>query len=189
MIAAALLFLAALIFPALAAAKEWTAEEQRLWKACRNGEIIRLHVVANSDSPRDQAIKLAVRDAVIAAFAPVLSSDQWADCSHLFQVLSNNVSAFQKAAEQRAKELGFSGQITAQAGVLELPSKRYGQVLLPKGSYKALRITLGSGQGQNWWCVLYPQLCLALSASETEKPLWNCSEIFRQWLVLPVQKE
>jgi len=187
--AAALLFLLVLIAPALAEAKEWSGEEQRLWQAYCSGELIRLHVVANSDSPQDQAVKLAVRDAVIEAFVPFLSQIADADSHRLFRLLAGHTDSFQKAAQTRARELGFTGEVTVQAGILELPAKQYGQVRLPSGSYKALRITLGNGQGRNWWCVLYPQLCLALSASGSEKPVWNCTQIFRHWLALPVQKE
>lgn len=188
LIGAALLFLLVLLSPVMAEGREWSEEEKHLWQAYKNGELIRLHVVAHSNAPKDQAIKLAVRDAVIEAFAPFVIRNAKNDGHLLFQTLCNHSDTFQSIAESRAKELGFSGTITVQAGTMELPAKQYGQVLLPSGSYRALRITIGNGQGRNWWCVLYPQLCLALSASSTEKPVWSCSQIFRHWLALPVQK-
>ena len=122
--AAAVLFLLALIAPALTAAKEWTHEEQKLWDAYQSGELIRLHVMANSDSPQDQAVKLAVRDAVIETLTPLILQSAPQNSPSLFHLLSKHTGIFQSAAEAKARELGFSGRVTAQAGIFELPAKQ-----------------------------------------------------------------
>jgi len=189
LLAAALLFLLALAGPLAAAGESLTSEEIRLWEAYRNDELIRLHVVANSDTNYDQSIKLAVRDAVISAFGDLLVKAGGTGSDAVFSILSAHAEDMQKIACSTARKLGFEGAVTAQAGIMELPEKIYGQVTLPKGNYRALKITLGKGEGKNWWCVLYPQLCLALSGSETPKPEWDCVRIFQQWLAFPVQTE
>ncbi len=186
----ATLFACALLLPLRCAlGDEPTREEQRLWEAYQQGEIIRLHVVAHSDSPEDQALKLAVRDAVIDRFGQLLSGIGAMDFEQANAVLKGCLSDIRLTAENCALQHGFKGVVTVQAGLMQLPAKRYGSIILPAGEYHALRITLGSGQGQNWWCVLYPQLCLALAQEGTESEdaiVWRSERIWRQWLALPV---
>ena len=76
------------------------------------------------------------------------------------RVPSAHLDDFQRACEKRARELGFAGEITAETGVFSFPDRIYGGVKVPAGEYRALRITIGSGEGHNWWCVLYPKLCV-----------------------------
>lgn len=182
---AALGFLAALIFP-FTSALALSSEEEVLLSACESGQLIRLHIVAHSDSPKDQAIKLAVRNAMINEFGKLLVSSAAEGFEKAYEALVNHVENMRTTAESCAKSLGFDGPVKAEAGILELPEKRYGQVILPKGEYHALRITLGNGAGQNWWCVLFPQLCLSLSSDETDKavlhPHWGSERIFSNWL-------
>lgn len=185
---AALLFLGALLLP-LSTAFALTEEEARLQEAYDSGQIIRLHVLAHSDQPRDQAIKLAVRDALIDAFGDLLAEAGEQGFDAVYDALVENLPAMQAVAQARARELGFEGLVRAEAGVLFLPEKAYGQVTLPAGRYRALRVSLGSAQGQNWWCVLYPRLCLALAGQDEETPeippafQWHTSRIFSQWLL------
>lgn len=120
-------------------------------------EVFRFHVLANSDSKEDQAVKLKVRDAVIAYMKtnmPEASSSrdtkQWAQ-EHLDEL--------QSIAQKTAAEYGFSYGTSAQITTCYFPDKRYGDIVFPKGYYEALRIRLGEAKGQNWWCVLYPNLC------------------------------
>ena len=187
LISAAILFLTVLVFPLIFAFSEpLSAEEKQLEEAFLNHEIIRLHIIAHSDSPKDQAIKLAVRDAVLKKFGTLLAESS-VTSEEAYQALLLCVNDMQETAKHCARELGFYGEIAAEAGVLWLPKKEYGQVILPAGEYRALRITLGKGEGQNWWCVLYPQLCLAL-AGETQPSAntgkeWNTLCILRNWLL------
>lgn len=183
LIVSALLFLSALILP-ISAAFALTEEETQLQSAYESGTLIRLHILADSDDPRDQALKLAVRDTILDAFGALLT--EAAGDGSLYETLLQNVPAMQAVAESRVQELGCDESVQAEAGILFLPKKTYGRVTLPAGKYRALRITLGSGQGRNWWCVLYPRLCLALSENEpTDEPgfTWQTPRIFHEWML------
>ncbi len=180
---AALLFLSALILP-LSAAFALTEEEIQLQSAYESGALIRLHILADSDDPRDQALKLAVRDTILDAFGALLTDA--AGTGSLYETLLENVPAMQAVARSRVRELGSNQSVQAEAGVLFVPEKTYGRVTLPAGTDRALRITLGGGQGRNWWCVLYPRLCLALSENEPKKEpgfTWQMPRIFHEWML------
>lgn len=180
--------LAALFFPMrYALADVWTEEEQQLADAYHKNELIRIHIIANSDSPKDQELKLKVRDTLIDAFGNLLQQvgTQTSDAVYLF--LQQHTDQMLAAAQECCTQNGFSGNVTAETGLLRLPSKQYGKVFLPEGEYRALRITLGDGNGQNWWCVLYPQLCIALAGEETsatDELLWRSKQIFAHWLLM-----
>lgn len=120
--------------------------------------LLRLHVIADSDDPADQSVKLKVRDAVLAAAQELLA--RCADAEEAWQMLNDHLSDFLTAAADRLESLGCDPCVSVQAGVFEFPDRDYGGVTLPAGEYRALRVIIGSGQGQNWWCVLYPNLCL-----------------------------
>jgi len=183
-----LLFLAVLILPfRWAVAAELTDEEQKLLQAWQKGELIRLHVIANSDSEEDQFIKLRVRDALIEAFGKTLAEKGNISSDAIYRALEQNAALMQETALACAQTYGFAGAVSAEVGLLQLPEKRYGNVVLPEGEYRALRITLGDGAGQNWWCVLFPQLCLSLA--ETDEPSsdelrWSSERIFRNWMLM-----
>lgn len=140
----------------------YTPQEQALLDAYQDGSLIRLHILAADDTPAAQRLKIQVRDAILAQFA-----ENWADLGDdpdaIYTLLQQNVDAMKDVASAVTTGAGFAGRVTAQVGVMTLPPKRYGQVLLPRGQYRALRITLGEGQGKNWWCVLFPSLCLAVA--------------------------
>lgn len=185
---AAFLLLALLAFPWVAAFGEgYTSEEKELLQAFRSGQIIRLHILANSNAPEDQCIKLHVRDRVLEAFGRHLAKTDGKTADEVFDTLCAQQESMARVARIAAAELGYHSSITVEAGVLPLPEKRYGHVLLPAGEYRALRITLGTGQGRNWWCILFPQLCLALS-EDTSPPVgelvWQTPRIFMQWMMV-----
>ena len=119
--------------------------------------LIRLHVVARSDSEADQSLKLALRDTCLRC-AEVCIGDA-KDADEAYERLNAHLDDFQRACRNRARELGFEGKVAAETGVFEFPDRIYGDVLVPAGEYRALRITIGEGAGRNWWCVLYPDLC------------------------------
>lgn len=181
--AAILVLLLALFLPAACAlADPLNSNEERLLTACHNHELIRLHIVANSDGEQDQAIKYAVRDAILAEFGEILRIESTSS-EAAFHLLQTHAAEMEALARKTAYSYGFEGEITSQVGYLSLPAKTYGQVTLPAGSYRALRIILGSGEGQNWWCVLYPQLCLTISKEAAgEETVWTSKRIFSQWL-------
>ncbi len=191
-LAAFLLALLLPIIPALAQSAPLSPEETRLAQAYARSEVIRLHVLADDDTPEAQALKLLVRDALLKAFGAQLASASTTDADAVYTLLLEQADHMQSVALACARQNGFAGEVHTEVGVLRLPAKAYGQVVLPAGDYRALRVTLGSGQGQNWWCVLFPQLCLALSddsaqpvdaPAEASDVSWSSTRIFRHWLV------
>ncbi|MCL2817112.1 MAG: stage II sporulation protein R [Clostridiales bacterium] len=118
--------------------------------------LIRLHVIANSDSPYDQEVKLLVRDKVIevleSALAGVSGKEEAA------AVIGQNLGLIEEACREVLAGLADYG-VRAGLGEAEFPTKAYGDWVLPAGEYDALRIVLGEGRGRNWWCVLFPPLC------------------------------
>lgn len=122
--------------------------------------VLRLHVIANSDSEADQQVKLQVRDAVIAAIEPCTSAEQTR------KYLLEHGAAILEAAQQTLKDNGFSYDAQLMLGRFEFPDRQYGDMLYPAGEYEALRVVLGEGAGQNWWCVLFPPLCIVTKDSE-----------------------
>lgn len=119
---------------------------------------VRLHVIAESDDERAQALKLLVRDAA-AARARALISD--ADsAAEAYEALVVNLRAVRAAAYGAAKDAGYEGEIHVSMQKETFPARIYGNVLLEEGEYHALRVEIGEARGRNWWCVLYPSLCL-----------------------------
>ncbi|MFJ7726005.1 stage II sporulation protein R [Neobacillus sp. NPDC097160] len=121
------------------------------------GEAIRLRILANSDFEKDQAIKRKVRDAVnaqITLWVQDLTSMQEAR-----KVMTSRLPEIQAIAEKVVHEQGSDQSVKVEFGKVQFPTKLYGQFLYPAGEYQAILITLGKGEGANWWCVLYPPLC------------------------------
>ena len=121
-------------------------------------DYIRLHVVAEDDSEAAQALKLSVRDACLAAARELLADCESAD--EAWQILGDNLAVLEAVARERACAGGFDGAVAAQTGIFQFPDRYYGGVFVPAGEYRALRVVIGAGEGRNWWCVLYPSLCL-----------------------------
>lgn len=121
--------------------------------------VVRLHIVANSDEAGDQRVKLMVRDEIIREFSAVLSQAQSpSDAEH---IVSENLGRAAETANRVLAENGYSYRAQASLGEAHFPVKHYENITLPPGNYRALRIVLGSGTGQNWWCVMYPPLCFS----------------------------
>lgn len=126
-------------------------------------QVLRLHVVANSDSETDQAVKLQVRDAILAAATPYLegvSGQQEAQ-----QALEPHLAQLAQAGAEVLSQAGMDYPITVSITDQWFPTKEYTDFALPAGTYRSLQVILGEGQGQNWWCVVFPPLCLG-SVSE-----------------------
>ena len=140
-------------------------------KAAFDGEIFRLHVVANSDSPYDQALKLKVRDSVLEKAGAVTANAK--NAAEAEELLKQNVYELQKAANDTIlKEGNFFGTYM-DFGVFHFPVRHYGSVTLPEGDYNALKIIIGEGKGHNWWCVMYPPLCLLDETAEFKEESLN----------------
>ena len=119
--------------------------------------VIRLHVLAESDSYEDQQIKLAVRDAVLNE-CPYLF-DKNGDIAAASETVEQSLPYIEKIANRVLDEQGASYRAKAEWGYEEYPTRIYENLSLPAGKYRSLRINLGSAEGQNWWCVLFPPLC------------------------------
>lgn len=144
-----------------------------LWGVRLDGEqaaladkVVRLHVLANSDTQEDQALKLAVRDAVLAAADGVVPPG--AELEEAEQALTQALPAIADAGARVVGEQGYSYPVTAS---LEhdvwFPTKEYTDFAFPAGEYTALRVTIGEGGGRNWWCVVFPPLCLGSVTENT----------------------
>ena len=121
------------------------------------GEIIRFHVLANSDSEQDQALKLKVKDGLVEYLKPMLSGAESVEESR--EILEENLGAIEEEAERLlAREQAPYGA-EAEMTTCYFPIKTYGDCTFPAGNYQALRIPIGEAKGKNWWCVLYPNLC------------------------------
>lgn len=141
--------------------------------------VMRLHVRANSNSEEDQAVKLQVRDAVIAQLGDMGGASTYAQAQAYIQTHLDNLI---QTANQVLHENGKSYTASASVGPAQFPEKMYGDVCFPAGTYNALRMNLGTGEGENWWCVLFPPLCLVEPTSV--EPDWQQSEgvTYDSWL-------
>ena len=117
-------------------------------------ELIRLHVIAVSDAQQEQDLKLRVRDAVLAYLRPLLSSAE--DARTARALLEQALPGVAEAAE----EVSEGRSVSVSLGQENYPFRSYGVFRLPAGRYESLRVTLGEGRGHNWWCVVFPSLCL-----------------------------
>ena len=117
-----------------------------------SSQLIRLHVVANSDSPEDQAEKLQLRDRVLALLTPLLR-----DCDSQEEAVD-----IIQSHQEELEALGAAVEL----GREYYPTRRYSTFTLPAGEYASLRVTLGAGEGRNWWCVIFPPLCTEVLAEE-----------------------
>lgn len=126
--------------------------------------IVRLHVIANSDTAGDQALKLKVRDAVIEYMGKQEDLDSVEDTR---EFLENSKSQLRRIADGIIASEGYDYSADVSMGVRYIPEKTYGDITFPAGNYEALNITLGDGRGENWWCVLFPPLCLLDEGTES----------------------
>ncbi|MDK2822262.1 MAG: stage sporulation protein [Clostridia bacterium] len=134
-------------------------------------DLIRLHVLANSDSRDDQALKYKVKDAIVKEIAYKFAKSESIEESR--KILINSLPQVEKIAEKTLISLGSNYDAEAQYGRFYFPTKYYGSFSLPAGEYEAVRVVIGEGKGANWWCVLFPPLCFV----EIEKDAGNISKV------------
>ena len=120
--------------------------------------IVRLHVIANSDSEEDQALKLKVRDAILAH-----SKSDFTEKADI----ESKLSTYKEIAEKTIRENGYNYFAEAEYGNFRFPTKYYNNIALPAGQYDAVRIKIGSAKGKNWWCVMFPPLCFVDGTTDT----------------------
>lgn len=138
--------------------------------------VVRLHIIANSNSDCDQELKLKVRDDISAFLGPLLEQSKSVEDTK--NIISQNIKNIEQEAQKSIKKHGYTYSATAVLDRFDFPQKSYEDITFPAGIYDALRITIGNGHGNNWWCVLYPQLCFFVSekgefSSESKNKLKN----------------
>ncbi|MDO8685814.1 MAG: stage II sporulation protein R [Clostridiales bacterium] len=124
--------------------------------------LIRLHVIANSNSFTDQTIKIDVRDAILKYTGDKIKDSK--DVVHTRELLKHYLPEIIRTAKACINKKGYNYDVQAMVGSYPFPTKAYGEIILPAGSYQALRIVIGNGAGENWWCVLFPPFCLTSPA-------------------------
>ena len=125
--------------------------------------VVRLHVLANSDSPEDQELKLKVRDGILAVSEPILK-----DCTtqdDAVEKLEENREILVSTAADIIRREGYNYPVDIKLGRENYPAKTYENCAFPAGNYVSLQVLIGDGDGQNWWCVLFPPLCLSAATA------------------------
>ena len=129
-------------------------------------EVFRFHILANSDEDYDQQLKLKVRDKVLlyteSLFEKARSKEEAEN------LISNNLQDICNTAQKEVTDNGYDYSVTAQITKMYFTTRTYESYTLPSGMYDALRITIGSGEGRNWWCVMYPSICISSEKSQDE---------------------
>ena len=119
--------------------------------------VFRLHVIANSDSKEDQELKLKVRDELLSYMNTL--SKNCTSKEEVIKLAKEHQEEFQQIAEEVIQENGFHYSVQIEIGSSDFPTKTYGDISFPAGSYDALKVQIGEAKGQNWWCVMFPPLC------------------------------
>ena len=128
-------------------------------------KLIRFHVIANSDTEEDQNLKLKVRDKVIEALSSKLSETKNVDEAR--NVLKENIDFINLVAKEVILDNNYSYDVNTMLSNENFPDKVYGNYIFPQGNYEAFRVIIGNGEGQNWWCVMFPPLCFVDETKDT----------------------
>jgi stage II sporulation protein R len=127
--------------------------------------VVRLHVLANSDSDEDQALKLKVRDAILAYVSPrVIDSSSREDA---MRIINDEMDEIEKIAQSTVYNHGYDYDVDVTLTLEEYPTRNYEAMSFPSGEYVSLRVLIGEAEGQNWWCVLFPPLCLSAATEQS----------------------
>ena len=129
--------------------------------------VIRLHVLANSDSEEDQALKLTVRDAVLKKTQTLLENVDSREQAEM--ILRQNLPVIEQTARDALRAAGAEHTVTVELGQESYPTREYERLAFPAGEYLSLRVMIGEAEGQNWWCVLFPPLCLTAATAQSEQ--------------------
>ena len=127
-------------------------------------DIVRLHVVANSDAPEDQAVKLQVRDAVLDTLQEGMAD--LTDPEKALAYAQEMIPKLTRRCNEVLLQAGFDETVRITVGPGEFPLRLYDTFRLPSGVYQALKVVIGEGQGRNWWCVVFPELCAGATSAE-----------------------
>ncbi len=122
-------------------------------------QVFRLHILANSDSAEDQQLKLKVRDEILKKGEKVFASSN--SLEETIELCKDNIALFQQTAEQCLKDNGSDYDVKVYVDKEYFNTREYDEITLPSGIYNALKIEIGQGKGHNWWCVMFPAICLS----------------------------
>lgn len=128
--------------------------------------VLRLHVLANSDSNEDQTLKLEVRDRILEETATLFKDCKTKDEAR--EAVESNLDKIREIAEQTVREAGYDYSVSVSLGEEEYPTKNYEECCFPAGEYLSLRVMIGEAEGENWWCVLFPPLCIDAAGESRE---------------------
>lgn len=128
--------------------------------------VVRLHVLANSDSDDDQSLKLKVRDAILSYVSPLVIDSKSRE--EAIEILQREIESIKKEAKTVILEQGYGYDVDVTLTLEEYPTRNYESMSFPSGQYVSLRVLIGEAEGQNWWCVLFPPLCLSAASSKAE---------------------
>ena len=144
-------------------------------KEIDHNQLLRLHVVANSNSPADQLLKRKVRNEIIAAGNKIfkdLSNPKQAK-----EIVAANLNYLKNIIQQRIDEEGYDYKVNLRVDNFAFPTRSYDNLTLAAGKYEALRVVIGSGKGANWWCVLFPPLCFVDSVDQMPPQMINKGQV------------
>ena len=128
--------------------------------------VLRLHVLANSDTDEDQALKLKVRDSILSASAPIMEGCETRE--EAIAALTAAIPTLTSAASETIQREGFDYPVRIELCEEDYPTKSYESFCFPSGEYLSLRVLIGDAAGQNWWCVLFPPLCLSAATDQSD---------------------
>ncbi len=130
-------------------------------------DVMRVHILANSDSAADQSLKLSVRDRVLEHCSAYF--DDCEDKNEAMAVTEDHLDEIEKVAEKEIRDQGFDYSVKAEVGQAYFNTRYYDEFTMPAGWYDSLRLTIGEGGGKNWWCVMYPALCVGAATDDKMK--------------------
>lgn len=137
--------------------------------------VFRLHILANSDSEEDQQLKLQVRDAVLEETSYIFDGKGSAEESA--KAAENNLTEIKSVAERVIRENGYNYSVHCEVTEMDFDNRVYDTITMPAGHYKTLRITIGEAKGKNWWCVMFPPLCMP-AVTNIDEALEDCDGVF-----------
>ena len=138
-------------------------------------KVVRLHVLANSDDEEDQAVKLAVRDAILEVTVPLLQ-----DCENKEEavaLLEKNRALLTETAQAVLQKEGFEDSVSIEMGLEDYPTRTYDSLCFPAGEYISMRVNIGEAEGENWWCCLFPPLCLGAATVKEQEAEDACISV------------
>ncbi len=150
-------------------------------------KVIRLHVVANSDSEEDQALKLKVRDEVLTVVSRICEENNCENIKQAHSIVEEHIDEIRVAADKCIRAEGYGYDVKVLLGEENYPTKNYEDLAFPAGRYLSLQVKIGEGEGENWWCVLFPPLCLSAaseSAMSAEDALVNIGFSGEQYKII-----